>query len=610
MAAISHIKSNTVADFTGTVTVLNSQGSTVTANATDLVRPSDWNSAHNFFQTISGNTAGSSTASGTNIVFQGGNNITLSMNTAASAATVVISGANQTVQPVAISGSNGSFNFSTVSFGNSNGVSFFSSNGSMVASHNGLTTARASNDAVGLNTALTAGPLAWTVNSSGISLNAGSAAGTTSGFAGNSISGSMTFNTAGLNLSLNHPAWLTTAAQSNHSHGNPQLNLTNLSGTTASNSAGFTLSLSAAAPGGGGGAAISAGANSQNTGTVNFANSNGITFGLSNNGTMTASYNSTQFAGQGTTFAGANISASMTLNSNGLNLSASVAAPGAAAEQNAFNLLGANTSGNTTATGSTIGLSGVNMTLSGTNNSQIVMSVPATSSLSAVAPITVQTNGSTISIGLNQALQSFFRAFPENGSTQAAQIGNGTIAVLPVIREGALSVSRADILASISLSSSSNSSHAGVISAYIGIYTRNGSTLSLASSGSQSHQWSNTSNNSVASVASLRQLSVPLNINYTDGQDLWVAVMTRTSTTNANWFTASNILQPQAGHTAQVVGLIGQASNNTQGILGLGRYSASSTALPSSMAFSHITGGATASISRFAPNVYFANFTA
>lgn len=122
-----------------------------------------------------------------------------------------------------------------------------------------LTTARASNDAIGLNTALTANGLSVTANSSG--------------------------------LSINVPAWLTTAAQSNHSHGNPTLALTNISGTTASNSAGLTLSLSAAAPGAGGGVAISGGANSQSTGTVNFANSNGITFGLSNNGTMTASHN-------------------------------------------------------------------------------------------------------------------------------------------------------------------------------------------------------------------------------------------------------------------------------------------------------------------------------
>lgn len=45
--------------------------------------------------------------------------------------------------------------------------------------------------------------------------------------------------------------YLTTAALSNHSHGNPTLALTNLSGTTASASNGLTLSLSAAAPGGG-----------------------------------------------------------------------------------------------------------------------------------------------------------------------------------------------------------------------------------------------------------------------------------------------------------------------------------------------------------------------
>jgi hypothetical protein len=88
-----------------------------------------------------------------------------------------------------------------------------------------LTTARASNDAVGLNTALTGNGVAWTVNSSGISLNV--------------------------------PAFLTTAALSNHSHGDVSLALTNLSGTTASASNGLTLSLAAAAPGGGVGATVS-----------------------------------------------------------------------------------------------------------------------------------------------------------------------------------------------------------------------------------------------------------------------------------------------------------------------------------------------------------------
>lgn len=43
---ISHAKSDTVADWTGTVTVGNSSGGTTTMQATDQVRPSDWNSAH------------------------------------------------------------------------------------------------------------------------------------------------------------------------------------------------------------------------------------------------------------------------------------------------------------------------------------------------------------------------------------------------------------------------------------------------------------------------------------------------------------------------------------------------------------------------------------
>ncbi len=134
--SIIHVKSNTIPSWTGTVTVGNSTGGTQTAAATDLVLPSDWNSAHNQFYTLTGNTNGASTASGTNVVLSGGNNVTL----------------------------------------------------------------------VG--------------------------GGATVGFSvGN---------------------YITTGALSDHSHGNPTLALTNLSGTTASNSAGLTLSLSAAAPGGAG----------------------------------------------------------------------------------------------------------------------------------------------------------------------------------------------------------------------------------------------------------------------------------------------------------------------------------------------------------------------
>lgn len=86
--AVYHAKTSPAADWTGTVTVFNSQGSSVTIPASSLILPSDHNSAHNQLYTLSGNTAVQSTASGTNVVFQGLGNITL----AGSTGTVGISG--------------------------------------------------------------------------------------------------------------------------------------------------------------------------------------------------------------------------------------------------------------------------------------------------------------------------------------------------------------------------------------------------------------------------------------------------------------------------------------------------------------------------------------
>jgi hypothetical protein len=82
--AVSHIKSNTNTDWTGTVTVGNSTGGTNTIAATDLVRPGDWNSAHNQWVTISGAaTAGTANGSGTNLVYGGSNSLTINLSTAA-----------------------------------------------------------------------------------------------------------------------------------------------------------------------------------------------------------------------------------------------------------------------------------------------------------------------------------------------------------------------------------------------------------------------------------------------------------------------------------------------------------------------------------------------
>lgn len=85
--SVAHVKSNIVADWTGTATVYNSAGATTTVAATDLVRPVDWNSGHNQRYTLTGNTntAFSSTASGTNVIY------------AASGAGLSIAGTNDTI---------------------------------------------------------------------------------------------------------------------------------------------------------------------------------------------------------------------------------------------------------------------------------------------------------------------------------------------------------------------------------------------------------------------------------------------------------------------------------------------------------------------------------
>jgi hypothetical protein len=199
---------------------------------------------------------------------------------------------------------------------------------------------------------------------------------------------------------------------------------------------------------------------------------------MSGSSQITASYNSTQFAGTGTTFAGANASASMTLNSAGLNLSFSVAAPGAAAEANPFNLLGNNTAGNTTATGSTIGLSGVNITLSGTNASQIVISAPATSSLVGASGLSVSTNGSTISVYQGAVLSRFFWE-PPGASSAGSAMTQGSMSFQRVYIPNGITITRVDVPLLISLASSAAANTGNLlISSGCVLYTvSGGSTL-------------------------------------------------------------------------------------------------------------------------------------
>lgn len=213
----------------------------------------------------------------------------------------------------------------TVAFANSNGISFGMSGSNQITASYTVPTipgatvfSNSNNVSFGLNGSTVTATATWpaqTVQPAVAQLNGSS--GTMSLVAGSSLSASSNASTITIGLASNWSTtimplgnstgyassvlsntFLTTAAQSGHSHGNPILALTNLSGTTGSASNGFTLSLSAAAPGGGG-VAISAGSDSLFTsGTVSFGNANGFSF-ITSNGSIVGSYTDGGGAGGG-----------------------------------------------------------------------------------------------------------------------------------------------------------------------------------------------------------------------------------------------------------------------------------------------------------------------
>lgn len=440
------------------------------------------------------------------------------------------------------------------------------------------------------------------------------------------LSGTTASNSAGFTLSLSAGNYLTTAALSNHSHGNPTLNLTNLSGTTASNSAGFTLSLSAAAPG----AAAEANAiNLLGANTAGNTTATGSTIGwsgvnltlsgtnasqvvisgpgtssLSGTGALSISANgSTISLGVGTVTVSATSNttqaSSGTVNLNGLILNGAggvsigvsngslvfSGATGGAGGVNAANLLGANTAGNTTATGNTLGFSGLNLTLSGTNASQIVFSAPATSSLVGVAPISISTNGSTISLSYSPTPST--KGFFPNADLEhvAGTIGQGSLLFDP---QSFPDIAFDRVLLPIVNTNSSNSSGSHTVSVWVGIYTRNASTLSLVHSASTSTAVTHSGTaGSYSLYSGVRLLSIPMTTTLTDGK-YFVGIVSRTTSGGTNG-TYQNLLLSQMA--SNFFGHFGSAHNTTmQFTLGQGFYSATTSGMPASVGFNQIDG--------------------
>ena len=426
------------------------------------------------------------------------------------------------------------------------------------------------------------------------------------------------------------------------------------------------------AAGGAGSVNFSAGTTSGNLGSVVFSNSNGVSFGLSastitasangistiglyglgnttQNSSTTLNQSALSFNGLGELTVGysngsiqlsvppSSIGVSNIGNTSGntgtysgqavfaggnnITLSVGSAAGGAQtitiSAPNQISTIGMYALGNTTQNSSTtfnqsaLSFDALGAMTWGYSNGSIQVSAPATSSLSATGMASISVNGSTISIGAAIPQLSFFQPLGPAQNTTVTQNGLGSVQVYPAIAAFPFSASRVDMMASVSLSALVLSTQAQTLSLYVGLYSLNGSTLSLASSGSQSYAWTNNSNGSSASLSGIRRFSAPINVNYTGGFDLFVGMMSNTTFANSNAISLSNVVVP-LGPGPQLQGLIGQTQvNSMQFVPGQGFYSASSAALPSSIGLSQISGAGSGgnAIDYYAP-VQFVNMTA
>lgn len=484
----------------------------------------------------------------------------------------------------------------TIVFSNSNGVSFGLNGATVTATvatnyqSQGayLTTARASNDAVGLNTAQS--NVTWTVNSAGLSLDARGYAGTVTG----ATNASVTVNSNGVSVSVAAP--VTT---------NGLISAVN----------------------------VSAGTTSNNLSALTFNNSNGVSFGL--NGSVLTATVATNYQSQGAylttamasnrgsdfvaataAFNGTNISG--TIASNAISLS--VAAPGAAAENNWVNLLGANTAGDTTASGSTIGWSAGNgLTLSATNGSQVVLSVgpyittamasnrgsdfvAATAAFNGTnASGTIASNGISVSVaapGGAVALSGWANALGDRGfGTAVTAAANSLVSIRKLQLEAAVDCSAIMLAGSINVGTAANNSSAFFdLSQSVVLYTRNGASLSsiLSASRTATQTWSS---NATGTITGMNQFTLAWN-NTTrlDPGEYWLAVhhSTANSATGGAATTAlgNSVSMAVAAPAATGVHLIrpfGSATNASYGLAsGQGIVSTNSTM--GSIGFSVITG--------------------
>ena len=338
------------------------------------------------------------------------------------------------------------------------------------------------------------------------------------------------------------------------------------------------------------------------SGTVSFSNANGISFGSSAGQAITASYTQSAqaFSAQG---GSSTFSTLAFTNSNGVSFSNTNGSIWGSVAAQTNQTVGLYAVGNTTQNSSTtldartLSFDGLGAMTVGYSNGSVQLSAPAISSISGTGQVSVSVNGSTISIGVpNQVTNTDFFAPYEDIQLAPAQIGQGSLIIDP---QPFPNVQFDRILFPIYNTNSSLSSGSHSLSFYMGLYSRNASTLSLL--GSTSLSTALTQSGTVGSYSlysGVRGFTVGSTATLTSG-NYWIGFASRTSSAgadgsysnlalNGGFFTDSLL-----SGTLSYGGYFGSAVNATnQQVLGQGFYTATTTGMPASIAFSQINGTA------------------
>ena len=290
--------------------------------------------------------------------------------------------------------------------------------------------------------------------------------------------------------------------------------------------------------------------------------------------------------------AGANISLSQSTNASGATVSIAGGAGGGGGGIALANSQTTYTSGT-----AQLNASGA-MTIASTTGQQFNLSVPATSMLSAGNGISISTTGSTVVFQGANVAQTLSYFNPQDAYPLAAgQHGQGTLHFQPF---QAPNVQYDRVVLPMVHSNATNSSGSQTVSFWVGIYSRSSDSLSLASSTSASFALTQSGTQGNYSLYGGQRLVTIGSTNTISQGQYYVGIISRSTSGGAN-ASFSQLVASQIN--SNFSGVFGAASNaSIQQTRGLGYYSASTTAFPSSVAFSEIRG--TASMALRQPAIY------